>query len=80
MTEIILLVICILLSVLTLTLTLLLLARSRKSGDAVSAETLRRIEEKTTAAGNLVDYNVRATENLSRATETRLNNIQSPLA
>ena len=80
MTEIILLVICILLSVLSLTLTLLLLARSRKSGDAVSAEALRRIEEKTTAAGNLVDYNVRATENLSRATETRLNNIQSRLA
>ena len=62
---------------------LLLLFAARKrtdgGGDRATAETLRRLEEKTDAIGGLTDYLSRATENLSRSTEARLTNIQNRL-
>ena len=51
-----------------------------RGDDASVKESLRRLEEKTDAIGNLADFNARTTENLSRATEQRLNNIQSRLS
>lgn len=51
-----------------------------RGDDASVKESLRRLEEKTDAIGNLADFNARTTENLSRATEQRLNNIQNRLS
>lgn len=68
------------LSALCLVLIVFLLMKKRTEGDAAVRESLRRLEEKTDAIGNMADYNSRATENLSRATENRLNNIQARLA
>lgn len=78
-----LLVICAVLSALCLVLTILILLRlrggSQQTQDPALRESLRRLEEKTDAIGNLADYSARATENLNRATEQRLNNIQNRL-
>jgi len=77
MTEIILLSVCIVLLAAVLFALVYLIMRKSKGSDN---ETLRRIEQKVDTVGNLTDYNSRQTENLSRATETRLNNIQTRLA
>ncbi|MCI9504797.1 MAG: DNA recombination protein RmuC [Clostridia bacterium] len=75
-----LLVISALLSALSLALVCLLLVKTKRTGGGSDAETLRRLEEKTDAIGKLTDFNTRTTENLSRSTEARLNNIQARLA
>ena len=84
MTEQTLLVIlCILAAVCLLLLVVLLLRKPAQSAatDLTRLEEgLRRLEEKTDAIGSMSDFNARAMENLSRATENRLNNIQSRLA
>ncbi len=77
MTEIILLSVCIVLLLAVLSALVYIAARKNKGSDG---ETLRRLEQKIDAVGNLTDYNSRQTENLSRATEARLNNIQTRLA
>ncbi len=76
----VLLVLLILLVCLCLVLLCVLLARCRGSGNRAAEESIRRIEEKTDAIGNLSDYTARATDNLNRTTEARLNNIQARLA
>ncbi|MGN0823173.1 MAG: DNA recombination protein RmuC [Candidatus Gallimonas sp.] len=76
----VLLVLLILLVCLCLVLLCVLLARGRGSGNRAAEESIRRIEEKTDAIGNLADYTARATDNLNRTTEARLNNIQARLA
>ncbi len=77
MTELILIILCALMSAASLILSIALFLRSKREN--APTEALRRIEEKTVAAGNLTDYTLRATENLSRMTEARLNNIQNRL-
>ncbi len=77
-----LIIILILVALCAVLLTALLL---RKKSDGVFDdrhlnETLRRLEEKSDAIGKLSDFNARSIENLSRATESRLNNIQNRLA
>ncbi len=44
------------------------------------SDTLRRLEDKTDAIGNLSDLNARNIDSLNRATEARLNHIQTRLA
>lgn len=73
-------VILIILSVICIILLLLLLSRQRQSGDRALSESLRRLEQKTDSIGNLAEFNARTIENLNRATETRLTNIQARLA
>lgn len=62
---------------LCLLLLILLLARPAKGGDASA---LKRLEEKTDKALQYADYSARTTDNLSRTTEMRLNNIETRLA
>ena len=61
---------------LCLLLLIILLARPAKGGDGA----LKRLEEKTDKALQYADYSARATDNLSRTTEMRLNNIETRLA
>lgn len=61
---------------LCLLLLIILLARPKKGGDGA----LKRLEEKTDKALQYADYSARATDNLSRTTEMRLNNIETRLA
>lgn len=77
-----LLVIAVILSALCAVLLVYLVLKKSAPGtdDASVKESLRRLEEKTDAVGNLADFNARATDSLSRATEQRLNNIQSRLS
>ena len=56
---------------------IILLARPAKGGDASA---LKRLEEKTDKALQYADYSARTTDNLSRTTEMRLNNIETRLA
>ena len=62
---------------LCLLLLIVLLARPAKGGDASA---LKRLEEKTDKALQYADYSARTTDNLSRTTEMRLNNIETRLA
>ena len=62
---------------LCLLLLIILLARPAKGGDASA---LKRLEEKTDKALQYADYSARTTDNLSRTTEMRLNNIETRLA
>lgn len=62
---------------LCLLLLIILLARPAKGSDASA---LKRLEEKTDKALQYADYSARATDNLSRTTEMRLNNIETRLA
>lgn len=62
---------------LCLLLLIILLARPAKGGDASA---LKRLEEKTDKALQYADYSARTTDNLSRSTEMRLNNIETRLA
>ena len=73
-----LLIVLIILSALILVL-LCYLVFKKQTGTA-DEKALRRLEEKTDAIGNLTDYNGRAVDNLNRATEARLNHIQTRLA
>lgn len=60
----------------------LLLKKSKPSGTGMERELkdqLYRLEQKTDALSGLSEFNARATENLSRSTESRLNNIQNRL-
>lgn len=60
----------------------LLLKKSKPSGAGTERELrdqLHRLEQKTDTLSGLAEFNARATENLSRSTESRLNNIQSRL-
>ena len=61
---------------LCLLLLIILLARPAKGGDGA----LKRLEEKTDKALQYADYSARTTDNLSRTTEMRLNNIETRLA
>ena len=61
-------------------LVVLLLKRKSGGDDGAMREAMRRLEEKTDAIGKLSDYNARALENTSRATEARLVNIQNRLS
>ena len=61
---------------LCLLLLIILLARPAKGGDGA----LKRLEEKTDKALQYADYSARTTDNLSRTTEMRLNNIEARLA
>ncbi|MDE7159072.1 MAG: DNA recombination protein RmuC [Clostridiales bacterium] len=75
-----LLIISLVLSAICLVLVLYLLFALKKKGmGGTDAETLRRLENKTDTIGNLTDINTRAMDNLNRATEARLNNIQTRL-
>lgn len=62
---------------LCLLLLIILLARPAKGSDASA---LKRLEEKTDKALQYADYSARTTDNLSRTTEMRLNNIETRLA
>lgn len=62
---------------LCLLLLIILLARPAKGCDASA---LKRLEEKTDKALQYADYSARTTDNLSRTTEMRLNNIETRLA
>ena len=65
-----------------LLLVLLLLKKNHTGGAGVDRETkeqLRRLEQKTESLSSLAEFNARSTENLSRSTEARLNNIQNRL-
>ncbi len=73
-----LLIVLIILSALILVLLCYLIFK-KQTGTA-DEKALRRLEEKTDAIGNLTDYNGRAVDNLNRATEARLNHIQTRLA
>ena len=61
---------------LCLLLLIIPLARPAKGGDGA----LKRLEEKTDKALQYADYSARTTDNLSRTTEMRLNNIETRLA
>lgn len=79
--ETALLILAVVLSAASLLLVLYLLFTVKKKGTGgTDNEALRRLEEKTDTIGNLTDYNMRTTENLSRTTEARLNNIQARLS
>lgn len=82
MNETALLILLIVLVCVCLLLLVLLFLRKTPAGSADPSvkDALRRLEEKTDAVGNLADFNARTLENLNRATETRLNNIQTRLA
>lgn len=73
-----LLIVLIILSALILVLLCYLIFK--KQTGTSDEKALRRLEEKTDAIGNLTDYNGRAVDNLNRATEARLNHIQTRLA
>lgn len=75
-----LLIIACILSAVSVTLVLFLLLSKKRTTGTFDAEALRRLEEKTDTIGKLTDFNTRTTENLSRATEARLNNIQARLS
>lgn len=60
-----------------LMLLIILLVRPNKGSDGAA---MKRLEDKTDAALKLCDYNAHATDNLSRTTEMRLNNIETRLA
>ena len=62
---------------LCLLLLIILLARPAKGSDASA---LKRLEEKTDKALQYADYSARTTDNLSRTTEMRINNIETRLA
>ena len=78
-------VISIVLSVLTLITAIAVFLRLKKTGgtatsDEETKERLRKIEQRTENLASLAEFNARTTENLSRATEARLVNIQNRLA
>ena len=78
--EIALLIVCAVLSALSLAVCVyLLVKKSPARDDALTQETLRRLEEKTDSIGRLADFNARTAENLSRNTEQRLQNMQNRL-
>ncbi len=65
---------------------LLVVLLKKKTGTSASEkemraleDTLRRLEQKTENIGNLAEFSARSTENLSRATEARLVNVQNRL-
>ena len=61
-------------------LLVLLFLQRKHGGEGTRSEELRRLEQKMDALAATTEYVLRATENLSRATEARLNNIQARLA
>ncbi len=79
----VLLIISILLSALCALLLVVLLVKKHPAATGDNRElkeSLRRLEEKTNALGNLSDFNARSLENLNHTTEQRLNNIQNRLS
>ncbi len=59
---------------------LVLLLKKNKNDGTMSAEELSKLSQKVDQIATLSDYTARATENLNRATEARLNAIQGRLA
>ncbi len=76
----ILIIVSIILSALCLLLLLVLLFTRKKKGEQIGGEELSRLERKTDDCLKLCDYTARTADNLNRATEARLNHIQSRLA
>lgn len=63
-----------------LALLLVILLRKREGGDAETAKTLRRLEEKTDALGASSDFLTRGMDSLARSVESRLQHVENRLA
>lgn len=63
-----------------LLLMILVLRKNRGTGAGDVSDQLRALEKQNEALSGLAQFNARSIENLNRATETRLNNIQARLA